>query len=57
MSRPRIVVVGSSNTDMVVRTERLPAPGETVSGGRFLISTAYMGPEPPKPHSTKSRGS
>ncbi|MBP6964775.1 MAG: ribokinase [Armatimonadetes bacterium] len=32
---PRIVVVGSSNTDMVVKTERLPAPGETVTGGTF----------------------
>ena len=30
-----MVVVGSINTDMVVALERLPAPGETVSGGRF----------------------
>jgi len=29
-SRPKIVVVGSSNTDVVVRTPHLPAPGETV---------------------------
>ena len=35
MSRPRVIVVGSVNTDLVVVTERLPAPGETVSGGRF----------------------
>lgn len=33
---PRIMVVGSSNTDMVVKTERLPAPGETVIGGEFV---------------------
>jgi len=33
--RPRIIVVGSVNTDLVVVAERLPAPGETVSGGRF----------------------
>ena len=35
MSRPRVIVVGSVNTDLVVVAERLPAPGETVSGGRF----------------------
>jgi len=31
----RVVVVGSSNTDMVVKLPRLPAPGETVLGGDF----------------------
>jgi ribokinase len=30
---PRVVVVGSVNLDLVVRVARLPAPGETVSGG------------------------
>ena len=30
---PRVTVVGSVNLDLVVRVERLPAPGETVSGG------------------------
>lgn len=30
-----VVVVGSVNVDCVVRAERLPAPGETVSGGTF----------------------
>ena len=35
MPRPRVIVVGSVNTDLVVVAERLPAPGETVSGGRF----------------------
>jgi ribokinase len=33
--RPRIVVVGSSNTDLVVTVERLPNPGETLLGGGF----------------------
>lgn len=33
--RPRIVVVGSSNTDLVVTTDRLPEPGETMLGGEF----------------------
>jgi ribokinase len=31
--QPAIVVVGSLNLDLVVRVERLPGPGETVSGG------------------------
>jgi ribokinase len=30
--RPRIVVVGSINMDLVVRSEKLPGPGETVIG-------------------------
>lgn len=29
----RVVVLGSANTDLVLRVERLPAPGETVLGG------------------------
>jgi ribokinase len=39
----RIVVVGSSNTDMVVRGPRLPAPGETVLGGDFLMAAGGKG--------------
>jgi len=35
VSRPRLTVVGSINLDLVVRAERLPRPGETVSGARF----------------------
>jgi ribokinase len=31
----RVLVVGSVNVDLVVRTERLPLPGETVLGGTF----------------------
>ena len=31
----RVIVVGSVNVDLVVSGERLPAPGETVTGGRF----------------------
>jgi ribokinase len=36
-SPARIVVVGSSNTDLVVFCERLPRPGETVLGGDFQM--------------------
>ncbi|MFM7327507.1 MAG: ribokinase [Bacteroidota bacterium] len=32
-----ICVIGSSNTDMVVRGARIPAPGETVLGGEFFL--------------------
>ena len=35
MAGPRLTVVGSINLDLVVRAERLPRPGETVSGARF----------------------
>jgi ribokinase len=31
----RVLVVGSVNVDLVVRTSRLPLPGETVLGGTF----------------------
>ncbi|UWX55311.1 ribokinase [Maribacter litopenaei] len=33
----RLYVVGSSNTDMVVRTDRFPVPGETIMGGDFYM--------------------
>jgi ribokinase len=33
----KIVVVGSSNTDMVVRVPHIPAPGETVLGADFMV--------------------
>lgn len=39
----KIVVVGSSNTDMVIRSEHLPAPGETVLGGHFLMNPGGKG--------------
>jgi ribokinase len=32
---PRLTVVGSINLDLVARCERLPRPGETVSGAEF----------------------
>jgi ribokinase len=41
--RSSIVVVGSSNTDMVVKAEHLPAPGETVLGGTFFMNAGGKG--------------
>jgi ribokinase len=43
MLKPRIVVIGSSNTDMVIELERIPRPGETVLGGRFSIAAGGKG--------------
>jgi ribokinase len=37
MNPPRLVVVGSSNIDMVVPVPRIPLPGETVLGGDFQM--------------------
>jgi len=39
----RIVVVGSSNTDMVVQTVRIPGPGETVLGREFTMAAGGKG--------------
>jgi ribokinase len=38
-----IVVVGSSNTDMMIRLPRLPKPGETILGGEFLSAAGGKG--------------
>lgn len=40
---PRILVIGSSNTDMVVRTKHFPSPGETVLGGTFFMNPGGKG--------------
>src|SRR5450432_138146 len=39
----QIFVVGSSNTDMVVKTTRLPVPGETILGGDFFMNAGGKG--------------
>lgn len=33
--KPHLVIVGSSNTDLVIRCDRLPKPGESLLGGEF----------------------
>jgi len=43
MSTKRIVVIGSCNTDMVVKSDRLPVPGETVLGGAFMMNPGGKG--------------
>lgn len=42
-TRPSIVVVGSSNTDMIVRLDRIPRPGETMLGGEFATAAGGKG--------------
>ncbi len=39
----RIVVVGSTNMDMVVHAHRLPLPGETVLGGDLIMAAGGKG--------------
>lgn len=41
--KPKIVVIGSCNTDMVVKAGRLPVPGETVLGGTFYMNPGGKG--------------
>jgi ribokinase len=41
--KPTIVVAGSSNTDMVIKTKHIPAPGETVLGGTFFMNAGGKG--------------
>ena len=38
-----IFVIGSSNTDMVVKTDELPLPGETKLGGTFFMNAGGKG--------------
>jgi ribokinase len=42
-SAPRILLFGSSNTDLVIVCERLPAPGETLLGGKFQRTAGGKG--------------
>ena len=39
----KIIVIGSSNVDMVVRTSHLTAPGETILGGEFFMNQGGKG--------------
>ncbi|MBR5033844.1 MAG: ribokinase [Bacteroidales bacterium] len=39
----RILVIGSSNTDMTVKTKYLPKPGETVLGNNFTMGPGGKG--------------
>lgn len=39
----KIIVIGSSNTDMVIKAAKIPVPGETVLGGEFKMGPGGKG--------------
>jgi ribokinase len=39
----KILVIGSANTDMVIKTDKLPCPGETIVGGTFMVNSGGKG--------------
>ncbi|MCZ6709110.1 MAG: ribokinase [Gammaproteobacteria bacterium] len=39
----KLVVIGSSNTDMIVQVPRIPQPGETILGARFQTAPGGKG--------------
>lgn len=43
MSTKKIIVIGSANTDMVVKSPKLPLPGETLMGGAFFMNAGGKG--------------
>ena len=43
MKGKNILVIGSSNTDMVIKTLRFPLPGETIIGGDFFMNQGRQG--------------
>lgn len=43
MRKPRILVIGSSNTDLTVALPRIPRPGETILGGKFMTGAGGKG--------------
>ncbi len=43
MPKPSIVVIGSSNTDMIIQLDHLPRPGETILGGEFTTAAGGKG--------------
>jgi ribokinase len=42
-SSSSIVVVGSSNTDMIIKLDHIPRPGETILGGEFVTAAGGKG--------------
>lgn len=43
MNDQKIVVIGSTNTDMVIICHKFPLPGETLLGGKFLLNPGGKG--------------
>jgi len=43
MTKPSVLVIGSSNTDLIIKAERIPKPGETILGGEFARAAGGKG--------------
>src|SRR5512139_3427008 len=43
MTKGSILVVDRSNTDMIIKLDRIPKPGETILGGEFVIAAGGKG--------------
>lgn len=43
MDGKKISVIGSSNTDMVIKSKHTPRAGETILGGTFFINPGGKG--------------
>lgn len=39
----KIIVIGSSNTDMMIKSDRLPVPGQILAGGQFRMNSGGKG--------------
>lgn len=42
-TNPSVLVIGSSNTDLIIKAERIPNPGETILGGEFARAAGGKG--------------
>jgi ribokinase len=43
MIQPSVLIIGSSNTDLIIKAERIPKPGETILGGEFVRAVGSRG--------------
>src|SRR6266542_3489577 len=43
MVKNRVLVIGSSNTDMIIQVARIPKSGETILGGEFAMCAGGKG--------------
>jgi ribokinase len=43
MNNPPVLVIGSSNTDLIIKAARIPKPGETILGGEFARAAGGKG--------------
>jgi len=41
--KPAVLVIGSSNTDLIIKAARIPKPGETILGGKFSRAAGGKG--------------